>query len=106
MPGFDNLHVLALESRRAEEMARLITNQGGAAVVAPSMREIPLESNSEALAFAATLASGGFDVVIFLTGVGTRALARVVESAYSRDQFVSLLKRVTVVARGSKPAAV
>ena len=53
-----------------------------APIVAPSMREVPLESNTEALEFARTLAANGFDMVIFLTGVGTRALARVVETVY------------------------
>ncbi len=105
MPGFEGLRVLSLESRRAEEMAKLIVNNGGVATVAPSMREAPLESNSEALAFAATLLAGGFDVVIFLTGVGTRALTRVVETAHPRERFVEALKRVTVVARGPKPIA-
>ena len=44
-----------LESRRAQEMAKLIANYGGQPIVAPSMREVPLESNVEALAFARTL---------------------------------------------------
>ena len=105
MPDFSGLRVLALESRRAEEMGKLIANNGGVATVAPSMREVPLESNTEALAFAATLAAGGFDVVIFLTGVGTRALTRVVESVYPRGQFIEALHRLTVVARGPKPVA-
>ena len=33
-------------------MAKLIVSYGGDAMVAPSMREIPLETNTEALAFA------------------------------------------------------
>jgi uroporphyrinogen-III synthase len=99
------LRVLSLESRRAAEMAKLIENYGGRAIVAPSMREIPLESNTEAREFARALAGGGFDVVIFLTGVGTRALAKVVETVYPLEQFVEALQRVTVVARGPKPAA-
>jgi uroporphyrinogen-III synthase len=86
-------------------MAKLISNYGGEPVIAPSMREVPLESNKEALAFASTLFAGGFDFVIFLTGVGTRALTRVIESTYSREQFVEGLKKVQVVARGPKPLA-
>ncbi len=50
--GLAGLRVLSLESRRAPEMAKLIENYGGRAIVAPSMREVPLESNTEALAFA------------------------------------------------------
>jgi uroporphyrinogen-III synthase len=103
--GLAGLRVLSLESRRAAEMAKLIENYGGRAVVAPSMREIPLESNTEAREFARALAGGGFDMVIFLTGVGTRALAKVVETVYPLEQFVEALRRVTIVARGPKPAA-
>jgi uroporphyrinogen-III synthase len=97
--------VLSLESRRAAEMAKLIEHYGGGAIVAPSMREVPLESNTEALAFARTLAASGFDMVIFLTGVGTRALARVVETIYPLEQFAHALRQLTVVARGPKPVA-
>jgi uroporphyrinogen-III synthase len=103
--GFNGLRVLSLESRRATEMAKLIANYGGRPIVAPSMREVPLESNTEALAFARTLAAGGFDMVIFLTGVGTRALARVVETAYPLAEFSSFLSRIPIAARGPKPVA-
>jgi len=103
--GLAGLRVLSLESRRAAEMARLIENYGGRAVSAPSMREVPLESNTEALEFARRLAAGDFDTVIFLTGVGARALAKVVETIYSVEKFAEALRKVTVVARGPKPVA-
>jgi uroporphyrinogen-III synthase len=104
--NFAGLRVLSLESRRGPEMAKLITSHGGEATVAPSMREIPLESNTQALAFARTLFASGFDVVIFLTGVGTRALARVVETIYPLEQYLAELRKVAVVARGPKPVTV
>ena len=103
--GFDGLRVLSLESRRAQEMAKLIANHGGHPVIAPSMREVPLESNTRALEFARLLMDSRFDMVIFLTGVGTRALTRVVETVYPREKFIEALRRVAVVARGPKPAA-
>ena len=103
--GFAGLRVLSLESRRAPEMAKLIESNGGKATIAPSMREIPLASNTQAIAFARTLAEGGFDIVIFLTGVGTRALTRVVETIYPVEQFVAALRKITIVARGPKPVA-
>lgn len=103
--GLAGLRVLSLESRRAAEMAKLIESYGGRAIVAPSMREVPLESNTEALAFARELAAGGFDMVIFLTGVGTKALARVAETAYPLDEFRAALGKIAVVARGPKPVA-
>jgi uroporphyrinogen-III synthase len=92
-------------SRRAAEIGTLIAHYGGKAIVAPSMREVPLESNTEALAFASAVAERRVDMVIFLTGVGTRALTRVVETVYPREQFVAALTRVAVVARGPKPVA-
>lgn len=106
MDGFAGLRVLALESRRAPELAKLISNYGGEPVVAPAMREVPLESNKEALAFAAALFAGGFDIVIFLTGVGTRALLSVIETSYKREDYIAALQRVSVVPRGPKPIAV
>ena len=97
--------MLALESRRAAELSKLISTYGGQPVVAPSMREVPLESNTEALAFAAKLFAGEFDMVIFLTGVGSRALLAVVETAHKREDYVAALQRLKVVARGPKPVA-
>jgi len=104
--NFSGLRVLSLESRRGPEMAKLIAAYGGVATVAPSMREIPLEINTEALAFARKLAEDGFDIVIFLTGVGARALARVAETVYPLDQYLAELRKVAIVARGPKPLAV
>ncbi len=43
MRGFDGVRVIALESRRSVEMARLIESYGGVPRVAPSMREVPIE---------------------------------------------------------------
>jgi uroporphyrinogen-III synthase len=99
------MRVLALESRRGKEMATLITTYGGQPVVAPAMREVALDSNIEAIQFIATLRRGEFDMVIFLTGVGTRALAAIAETVISREQLVAALRRGRVVARGPKPTA-
>lgn len=106
-PSFRDLRVLLLESRRARELASIVESYGGTAISAPSMREVPLESNPEALAFADALERGEYDLVILLTGVGTRALVAVVEGVRgSRESFVEALRRTKVVARGPKPVAV
>lgn len=103
--GLAGLRILCLESRRGQEMAKLISNYGGEAVAAPSMQEVTLKDNPEALAFARKLVDNGFEIVVFLTGVGTRALVRLVEAHDLRQKFVDALKGVTVVARGPKPMA-
>jgi uroporphyrinogen-III synthase len=87
-------------------MASIISSYGGQPISAPSMREVPLDSNPEAIAFADALARDEFELVILLTGVGTRALVAVVDARGSRDAFVSALSRTKVLARGPKPVAV
>jgi len=106
-PSFGGRRVLLLESRRSRELATLVTTYGGEPVEAPSMREVPLESNASALAFADALERGQFDLVVLLTGVGTRALVDVVgRTRGGTDAFVAALGSVRVVARGPKPVAV
>jgi len=102
---FEGMRVLSLESRRAAEMAELIRRQGGEPFVAPSMREVPLDENREAFSFGEELFGGGFDMTILLTGIGTRQLNRVLATRYPATAFAEALRRVTVVARGPKPAA-
>src|ERR1035441_7385330 len=82
--SFRGLRVLSLESRRAAEMEQLIRKQDGEPFVAPSVREIPLEENSAAFAFAERLFAGAFDMVILLTGVGTRQLNRLLATRLDR----------------------
>lgn len=103
--GFQGLRVLALESRRATEIAKLIRTHGGEPLIAPAMREVPLESNTEALEFAEKLIAGAFDLVIFLTGVGVRRLVEIAGLRHSRESFVEALRRVKVVSRGPKVSA-
>jgi uroporphyrinogen decarboxylase len=97
--------VAAFESRLAEQMASLIARHGGEPMVAPSMREVPLEENAAALEFTQQLFDGKFDAVIFLTGVGTRALTRIIETRHSREQWTQALQKIVTIARGPKPVA-
>src|SRR5580704_3010506 len=103
---FDGLRVLSLESRRSAEIEKLIRARGGDTFVAPSMREVPLQDNPEAFAFATRLFAGEFDMVILLTGVGSRLLNQILETRYPPGAFAEALRKLTVVVRGSKPAAV
>ncbi len=103
---FGGLEVAAFESRRAKEMATLIANCGGVPLVAPAMREVPLEENPAAFAFVEKLFAGQIDAVIFLTGIGTRTLVEVLEARYPRERIVRALSEIVVVARGPKPVNV
>jgi uroporphyrinogen-III synthase len=104
--SFDGLRVLSLESRRAKEIEKLIRTYRGQPFVVPAMREVKLESNHEALDFADTLMRGEIDIVIFLTGIGVRALLAIAETRYDREAFLDALRGVKIVTRGPKPEAV
>ena len=104
--NFQGRTVLTLESRRGPEMARLIETYGGKPIHAPAMREVPLSSNPAALKFAEALFEGKLDVVIFLTGVGARALLNVLAGEHAPEKFFEAFRRMHVIARGPKPLAV
>ncbi|MCC6367743.1 MAG: uroporphyrinogen-III synthase [Bryobacterales bacterium] len=86
-------------------MATLIRNQGGVPFVAASLRDVAVEEIEGVLRFAQRLFSGEFDMVVLLTGVGTRALEKMIATRYPEGEFAAALRRVTVVARGPKPSA-
>lgn len=98
--------MLSLESRRSAEIERLIRLQRGAPFVAPSMQEVPLADNPRAFEFAERLFGGDFDMMILLTGVGTRLLNDIVSTRFPEDSFKNALRKITLVVRGSKPMAV
>ncbi len=102
---FNGLRVTAFESRRAKEIEKLILYHGGVPRIAPSMREVPLDKSGEALRFAQKLIDRKYDIVILMTGVGTRALTEAVTTKFPREEFIDALRKTTVVARGPKPVA-
>ncbi len=104
-PGFNGLTVAAFESRMAAEMAKLIERHGGKPLVAPALREIPLEDNSAALQFGELLLTEGLDVLVLLTGAGTTTLFEILHSRHSKDTIKSALKETVLIARGPKPVA-
>lgn len=101
--GFDGARVVLFESRMAVAMSDGIRRYGGEPISAPSMQEIPLEKNPEAFAFAERLFSGQIDVLIFMTGVGTRMLIKILSTKYPLEKIVKAIQSLTVVARGPKP---
>jgi len=106
-PSFNGLRVLVLESRRARELGLIVTSYGGEPLVAPSMREVPIESNAEAVRFIDDLIAGEFDLVILLTGVGSRVLLDIVQRVQgTKKRLIDALREAVVVCRGPKPLAV
>lgn len=104
--GLSGLTVVFFESRLAVPLADLISRQGGTPVSAPALREIPCSGHAEAIGFAKALLDGRIDMVVWLTGVGARALFAAVEGAVSRTEFLAALSRIPSIVLGPKPQAV
>ncbi len=101
--NLQGLKVVSFESRRAKEMAELIRRYGGEPIVAPSMREIPLSENRAALDLLPAVEAGNFDILILMTGVGTKALNEILLSQFTQERIVAALQTTMLVARGPKP---
>jgi len=106
MAGLDGLRILSFESRRAKEIGQLVTNHGGIPILAPATREVATGPDAAELELIRGIRKGEFDAVIFMTGVGARALVEVAETVCPQPEFVSSLAETKVVVRGPKPAAV
>jgi uroporphyrinogen-III synthase len=103
--NLQGLKVVSFESRRAKEMAELIRRYGGEPIVAPSMREIPLTENRAALDLLPQLEAGDFDLLILMTGVGTRTLNELLLTRYPQERILAALQKTQLVVRGPKPVA-
>ncbi len=97
------LNVVLFESRHAKTLADLVRLQGGNPISAPSMKEVPIENNPEALKFGELLFEGKIDLLILLTGVGARTLLLVLERRYPKDKVLAAFKTIPIVPRGPKP---
>ena len=95
--------VAILEARTGAHLAELISRQGAVPLLAPALEEVP---DVDPAAVAALLRDWGarpFRMMIFQTGVGTRALFQVTDSLGSTPSLLELLGKATVVVRGPKP---
>lgn len=103
--SFNGLTVAAFESRMAIEIARLIQRYSGTPLVAPALREVPLEDNQAAQEFGVRLMTKQIDLLILMTGVGTTALFDLLKTRHSWSSILTALQQTTIVARGPKPVA-
>jgi uroporphyrinogen-III synthase len=105
---FHGLRVLSFESRMGPEMARLIQRHNGHPLVVSALREIPipLQDNSAVFRFGVKLILNQLDILILMTGVGTKALLEILQTRYPLAEIIDALKKTIIVTRGPKPLAV
>jgi len=98
--------VVLLEARRASELADLVRRYGGEPWSVPAMQELPPDDSSESANRLRDLCSGGADAVIFLTGVGARAMFELASQLELEDRLRQVLASAIVCVRSPKPTAV
>lgn len=95
--------VAILETRTGEHLGGLIARRGGIPLLAPALEEVPDVEAGMLAALLAAWRQQPFRMVIFQTGVGTRALFQAADELHSTDEMLQLLARAIVVVRGPKP---
>jgi len=102
----NSVKIASLEARMSSEMADLIRRHGGTPYSVPAVREVALDCRSEVALFLDHLLQNRLQAVIFLTGVGVKALFKEAEALARLPELLEALRKVTVVCRGPKPIAV
>ncbi len=95
--------VAILETRTGAHLGELIARRGGIPLLAPALEEVPDVEPRAVASLIERWRIDPFKVVIFQTGVGTRALFQATDSAGMTGEMLGLLRSSTVVVRGPKP---
>ena len=88
------------------EMGALIERHGGTPYPAPVLQEVHLGDTPEVIELVDDICSGKVQVMVFQTGVGTKALFDSAASRGREPEIHEALAALTVIARSPKPAAV
>ena len=95
-----------VEARMRSEMGSLIQRNGGVPYSAPVLQEIYLKDSPDVRRLVHDVSSGAVNVMVLLTGVGTRALIETAAAMDRQEEFLGALDQLTVIARSPKPARV
>lgn len=95
--------VAILETRAGAHLGELIARRGHVPLLAPALEEIPDVAPGAVASLLDGWRATPFSVVIFQTGVGTRALFQATDTLGSTAELLRLLGLAVVVVRGPKP---
>jgi uroporphyrinogen-III synthase len=96
--------IAVLEARLGKQLAELVTQRGGVPFHAPALAELPDLEPAKIAALVQSMGERLPKLVVFQTGVGTRALFGAADALGVTARFLALLEKTTVVVRGPKPA--
>ena len=93
-------------SRRAPELAHLVTSLGGRPYLAPTVGiEIKQDISKEVESFIGRVVEEDVEYAVFMTGPGVYSLFSTAKTLGLEGKLVNLLNRITIVARSPKPKA-
>jgi uroporphyrinogen-III synthase len=95
--------VAILETRTGAHLGELVARRGGIPLLAPALNEVPDIEPQTVISLLEAWQRNPYRMVIFQTGVGTRALFQVTDVLGSTGEMRQLLDRAMVVVRGPKP---
>jgi uroporphyrinogen-III synthase len=105
-PSLAGKTIAYVEARMLSEMGALIERNGGTPYPAPVLQEVHLGDTPEVKELVSDICSGKVQVMVFQTGVGTKALFNSAASLGKEAETLEALASATVIARSPKPAAV
>ena len=105
-PSLNGKVVAFVEARMQSEMAALVERHGGVAYPAPVLQEVYLKDDPDVQRLVRDVCDDRIDVVVLLTGVGTRALIESSDAMGLKREFLEHLNTRTIYARSPKPARV
>ena len=105
-PSLNGRVVAFVEARMQSEMAALVERHGGVAYPAPVLQEVYLKDDPDVQRLVRGVCDDHIDVVVLLTGVGTRALIESAAAMGLGEKFLTHLNTCTIYARSPKPARV
>jgi uroporphyrinogen-III synthase len=97
--------IAVLEARLGKQLAELVTQRGGVPFHAPALAELPDLEPAKIAALVQSMEERPPKLLVFQTGVGTRALFSATDGLGITARFLALLEKTTVVVRGPKPTA-
>ena len=100
-----NRVVAILETRTGEHLGEMIARRGGIPLLAPALEEVPDVEPGMITELLEAWRLQPFQLVIFQTGVGTRALFQAADELGAGAELLARLASATVAVRGPKPTA-
>jgi uroporphyrinogen-III synthase len=95
--------VAILETRTGAHLGDLIARRGGIPLLAPALEEVPDVDSQAVASLLDQWRTDPFKIVIFQTGVGTRALFQETDAQGLTGELLRHLSSSVVVVRGPKP---